>query len=90
MIKIIKENKLISLFFFYFFISTLLYHFLNINILLPCIWKKIFNMECWFCGSTTACINVLDGEFLLAWENNKIIFFLPILLGVNYFLSRRR
>jgi len=85
MIKIIKENRLISLFSFYFFISILLNHSFKIDILIPCIWNKIFNIECWFCGSTTACIYILNGEFLQAWMSNKMIFLVPVILLLYYF-----
>ncbi|MAR40246.1 MAG: hypothetical protein CMD22_06260 [Flavobacteriales bacterium] len=84
MVKIIKENRLISLFSFYFFHINFIKPFFKIYILILSIWNKTF-IECWFCGSTTVCIYILTGEFLQAWMSNKMIFIVQVILLLYYF-----
>lgn len=44
-----------------------------------CIFKRIFNTECWNCGMTRAFLYVLHGQFDIAMSYNKnVIFVFPL------------
>lgn len=48
-----------------------------------CIWKNVFNVECWGCGLTRAFQAFCNLNFEKAWEyNNKIFIVLPVLFCV--------
>ena len=58
----------------YSFISVILFVFFNIDILVPCVFKKIFHFECWGCGLTTAFIHLLKFDMIAAYQSNWTIF----------------
>lgn len=81
--KYLVSNKIMSLVTIYFVISLILKMVCNINILIPCLWKTLFNIECPGCGLTTACINLLECDIVGAFNSNPLIFIiLPI--GIVY------
>lgn len=81
--KYIASNKIISLVAIYFVISLILKTVCNIDILIPCLWKTLFKIECPGCGLTTACINLLECNIVGAFNSNPLIFIvLPI--GIIY------
>ena len=44
------------------------------SILPPCLWKSLTGFECWACGSTTAFLHLLQGDFASAFQAQKSIF----------------
>lgn len=85
-IKLIKNNILMSLIVFYFFLSICLQLFFSINILIPCLWKLIFHKNCIGCGTSTAFIQLLKFDFSGAFHSNPIIFII-VPIGIFYFYS---
>lgn len=46
-----------------------------------CIFKHLFDTECWGCGTTRAFFSVMYGNFAQAWEYNPLITVIfPLLL----------
>ena len=76
-----RENIIVSLVFLYFVLSVLLKLLSGIDHLIPCLWKTFFGFECSGCGVTSSIIEIIKGNFLIAWEINKITFLVfPLLL----------
>ena len=81
-IKYLKYRSIYTLIVAYFILSIFLKLFNGINILLPCIWKKIFGHECIGCGLTRACIQLIQLNFKEAYSCNKFIFLVLIIIIV--------
>jgi len=69
-----KENIIVALAVIYFIFSVLLRLLSGIDYLIPCFWKTFFGFECSGCGVTSSIIEIIKGNFLAAWEINKITF----------------
>jgi hypothetical protein len=69
-----RENIIVVLVVSYLVFSILLKLFSGIDYLIPCLWKTFFGFECSGCGFTSSIIEIFKGNFLLAWEMNKITF----------------
>ena len=67
-------NKILSIVTLYFIVSILLKIIFSINILIPCLWKTIFHIECPGCGLTRAFIDILYCNFIDAFNHNPLIF----------------
>jgi len=80
-ISFLRENIILVLVVLYFIFSVLLKLLSGIDFLIPCLWKTFFDFECSGCGLTTSFIEIIKGNFQIAWEINKITFLvLPLLL----------
>ena len=76
-----RENIIVVLVVLYFIFSVLLKLLSGIDYLIPCLWKTSFGFECAGCGVTSSIIEIIKGNFLIAWEINKITFLVfPLLL----------
>ena len=76
-----RENIIVAIVVLYFILSVLLKLFYDIDYLIPCLWKTFFGFECSGCGVTSAIIEIIKGNFQIAWEINKITFLVfPLLL----------
>lgn len=74
------NRKLLVLFIGYYLISIILYVFFEIDILLPCLFKTIFNTACIGCGITKAFIQFLSLDLIGAYQSNPFVYILlPIL-----------
>ena len=69
-----RKNLIMLLVGFYFVFSVLLKLFLGVDYLIPCLWKTGFGFVCFGCGITSSFIEIINGDFLLAWEINKLTF----------------
>ena len=81
-IKYLKYRSIYTLIVAYFILSIFLKLVNGTNILLPCIWKKIFNHECIGCGLTRASIQLIQLNFKEAYSCNKFIFLVLIIIIV--------
>lgn len=81
--KYLVSNKIMSLVAIYFAFSLFLKMALNINILIPCLWKTLFHVECPGCGLTTAFIDILRCDIAGAFSANPLIF-IVLPLGIIY------
>ena len=80
-ISFLRENIILVLVVLYFIFSVLLKLLSGIDYLIPCLWKTFFGFECSGCGITSSIIEIIKGNFQIAWEINKITFLvLPLLL----------
>lgn len=80
-----RENIIVVLVVAYLVFSVLLKLFSGIDYLIPCLWKTFFSFECSGCGITSSIIEIIKGNFLIAWELNKITFLiLPLLLFCSF------
>jgi hypothetical protein len=80
-----RENIIVVLVVSYLVFSVLLKLFSGIDYLIPCLWKTFFGFECSGCGITSSIIEIIKGNFLIAWELNKITFLiLPLLLFCSF------
>jgi|TARA_B110000914_G_scaffold136577_1_gene119477 hypothetical protein len=70
----VKENAILTIVVLYFSFSVLLNIIFGFDYLIPCLWKTFFGIECSGCGVTSSIIEIFKGNFLLAWEMNKITF----------------
>ena len=76
-----RENIVVVLVVLYFIFSVLLKLLSGIDYLIPCLWKTFFGFECSGCGITSSIIEIIKGNFLIAWEINKItLLVFPLLL----------
>ena len=76
-----RENTIVFLIVSYLVFSILLKAFSGIDYLIPCLWRAFFGFKCSGCGITSSIIEIIKGNFLIAWEINKITFLvLPLLL----------
>jgi hypothetical protein len=83
--SLFRENILVLLVVLYFAFSVLLRLLSGIDYLIPCLWKTFFGFECSGCGITLSIIEIIKGNFLIAWELNKITFLiLPLLLYYSF------
>tara|TARA_B100001758_G_C18297180_1_gene550278 strand:+ start:126 stop:431 length:306 start_codon:yes stop_codon:yes gene_type:complete len=79
--SLFRKNIIVLLVGFYFAFSVLLKLFLGVDYLIPCLWKTGFGFVCHGCGITSSFIEIIKGDFLLAWEINKFTFFVvPLIL----------
>ena len=77
----VKENAILTIVVLYFSFSVLLNIIFGFDYLIPCLWKTFFGIECSGCGITSSIIEIFKGNFLLAWEMNKITFLVfPLLV----------
>ncbi len=84
--KYIVANYIISIVTFYFIVSILLKIVFSIDILIPCLWKSVFHIECPGCGLTRAFIDILHCNFIDAFNKNPLIFIvLPVGIFYLYF-----
>ena len=80
-----RENIIVVLVVSYLVFSIVLKLFSGIDYLIPCLWKIFFGFECSGCGITSSIIEIIKGNFLIAWELNKITFLiLPLLLYYSF------
>ena len=76
-----KENIIVALVVLYFIFSVLFKLLSGIDYLIPCLWKTFFGFKCSGCGVTSSFIEIIKGNFQIAWEINKITFLIfPLLL----------
>ena len=76
-----RENIIVVLVVLYFIFSVLLNILFGFDYLIPCLWKTFFGLECSGCGITSSIIEIIKGNFLIAWEINKITYLVfPLLL----------
>ena len=80
-ISFLRENIILVLVVLYFIFSVLFKLLSGIDNLIPCLWKTFFGFECSGCGVTSSFIEIIKGNFQIAWEINKITFLVfPLLL----------
>jgi hypothetical protein len=66
----------------YFVVSIGLKALFDVDILLPCLWKTLFHVECPGCGMTTALIQLVCLDFFAAYRSNPLVFIvIPSALG---------
>jgi len=58
----------------YFVSSSLLFHYTNIDICFPCLWRLLFDMRCLGCGLTHAFLALIHFNFTEAFAENPLIF----------------
>ena len=76
-----RENIILVLVALYFILAILLKLLSGIDYRIPCLWKTFFGFECSGCGITSSIIEIIKGNFLIAWEINKNTFLvIPLLL----------
>ena len=75
-----RENIIVVLVVSYLVFSILLKLLSGIDYLIPCLWKTFFGFECSGCGITSSIIEIIKGNFLIAWEINKVTFLVLLLL----------
>lgn len=83
----VRSNKLISLVALYFGISIVLQMAFSVNIMIPCLWKTIFNIKCPGCGLTTALISLIRFDIAGAYSANPLIF--VVLPSVIFYITPR-
>jgi len=81
--KYLKYNKLLSIIVTYFIVSILIKIVFSLDILIPCLWKTTFHIECYGCGLTRAFIEILHCNFTDAFDHNPLIF-IVLPLGMIY------
>ena len=75
-----KRNFIFNVVALYFFVSAFIKIIYSIDIMIPCLWKTIFHVNCPGCGLSRAFIEIIQLHFNEAYKNNKLIFIvLPIL-----------
>ena len=76
-----RRNIIFSIVALYFFVSVFVKIVFSINIMIPCLWKTLFHVDCPGCGLSRAFTDIVRFDFNAAYQNNKLIFIvLPILL----------
>ena len=57
-----------------------------IDLMIPCLFKTFFHVECWGCGLSSAAIELLHFRFSLAAQKNPLIY---VVMGlVLYYLAK--
>jgi hypothetical protein len=83
----VRSNKLVCLVALYFGISIVLQMAFSVNIMIPCLWKTIFNIKCPGCGLTTALISLIRFDIAGAYSANPLIF--VVLPSVIFYIILR-
>lgn len=52
-----------------------------------CISRLLADMECWGCGMTRACMNIIHFNFSQAWQFNKLSFIVFPILSYLYVIE---
>lgn len=65
----------------YFFTSLFIFMISGYNILVPCLFKTTFHIECYGCGLTSAFIELLHLDFATAYHENPFIYIVLPILG---------
>lgn len=60
------------------------------NLGIPCPFFKVTGHYCPGCGITRAITALLGGDLKLAWHNNALLFFVPLVFIAYYTLRRYR
>lgn len=77
--KILLKLKIAGMVLFPAILLFLPYDYLDTGSI-KCLSKAIFDLECWGCGMTRACMRIIHFRFEEAWYFNKLSFFVfPIL-----------
>jgi hypothetical protein len=79
-------HKFLSIIGIYFIMSVILESAFEIDICIPCIWKKIFGFNCWGCGLTTALVKLTQLDFVGAYHSNPLIF-IVLPAGTYYWIQ---
>lgn len=80
----INDNKLVSGVFIYMAISMLVNILFSVDIMIPCVWKTIFDIECPACGLSRSAIKLIQFDFVAAYKQNPLIFI--VLPAFTYYL----
>ena len=81
-----SKGLILNVLFLYLFSSFVLKLVFEIDILLPCIWKKLFNQECLGCGLSRAFIELVKLNFEKAYFYNKLVF-IVFIFSIFLFIS---
>ena len=57
-----------------------------IDLMIPCLFKTFFHVECWGCGLSSAAIELLHFRFSLAAQKNPLIY--AVMGLVLYYLAK--
>ena len=79
----VAANKIVSIAVLYFVISIGLKMGFSIDVLIPCLWKTLFHVQCPGCGLTRAFMQVLKLDFTGAFATNPLIFII-LPMGICY------
>lgn len=86
LLKYVWAHKVIAFVLLYFCISVFLKMAFEIDILIPCIWKTLFHVDCPGCGLTRAFMKLISLDFQAAYHLNPMIFI--VFPSVIYFLLK--
>lgn len=68
------KHKFLSIVGLYFLISITIKILFSVDVLIPCLWKSLFHIECPGCGLTRASIELIQLNFVKAYKFNPLIF----------------
>ena len=74
LLKYFLENRITGSVTLFLIFSIVLKSTTGIDLLIPCLWKTLFGVNCPGCGLTTALVNLLHFEFATAYALNKLAF----------------
>ena len=52
---------------------------------IPCLWRTTFGIPCPGCGMSRAYQALLNGDFLLAWQQHPLFWLVPLVVGICIF-----
>lgn len=81
-----KQNLIIGLIGIYFIVSIILRSLTGIDICIPCVWRTLFDIECFGCGLTTAFQNLIQLNLSAALKSNWLIIVI-VPLGLTYIIQ---
>ncbi len=59
--------------------------FFSIDIMIPCLWKTIFSIDCPACGLTRSTIKLIKFDFSGAFQQNPLVYIvIPAILFYLY------
>lgn len=88
-IKVFKQSALVLLdrhkwylgFGLIYLLTILLERYTAWHVSIPCLFKKLFGINCPGCGLSRAIVALLEGHITEAWHHNALLFVLIPVLG---------
>jgi hypothetical protein len=82
------EKKILFSVLLYQLLTGILAAYSSIDVMIPCIFKTVFHIECWGCGLSRAAIDVVLLRWNSAYAQHPLVFLIIGLVGFVLFKTQ--